>query len=123
LLLKGKKQLNYFGIRLLKVCDVSFQLKGSASAEEATKVCRGYQNCQELAPHYEIDALRYNLCGIRCICSKTKNHLILKCWTSGLLFVFPNYNQGKYRLYKLPKPFRNCEAIGPILQGLNKTHF
>jgi len=46
-----------------KVRCLAFQLKGSASAEEATKVAEAYQNAQELALIIEIDGELPIWCG------------------------------------------------------------
>ena len=101
-----------------KVAMLSFSTKGSAKAPEVDKVVEATKIAQELAPEYEIDGeLQFDAAYISAVAQ-------LKAPESDVagkatVFVFPDLQSGNIG-YKIAQRFGNFEAIGPILQGLNK---
>ena len=111
------KTAEMFGIEP-KVAMLSFSTKGSAKSEEVTKVAEATKIAQELAPEYQIDGeLQFDAAYVAAVGrqkapeSEVAGH--------ATVFVFPEIQSGNIG-YKIAQRFGNFEAIGPILQGLNK---
>jgi phosphate acetyltransferase len=106
-----------FGINP-KVSLLSFSTKGSAKSPEVDKVAEAAKIAKELAPEYEIDGeLQFDASYVEAVAH-------LKSPTSfvagkATVFVFPDLQSGNIG-YKIAQRLGNFEAIGPILQGLNK---
>ncbi|MGY3778489.1 phosphate acetyltransferase [Isobaculum melis] len=101
-----------------KVAMLSFSTKGSAKAEEATKVEEATKIAQELAPEYEIDGeLQFDAAYVASVGQQKAPDS--KVAGQATVFVFPELQSGNIG-YKIAQRFGNFEAIGPILQGLNK---
>ncbi|MBM6742548.1 phosphate acetyltransferase [Enterococcus gallinarum] len=101
-----------------KVAMLSFSTKGSAKAPEVDKVVEATKIAQELAPEYEIDGeLQFDAAYISAVAQlkAPKSEVAGKA----TVFVFPDLQSGNIG-YKIAQRFGNFEAIGPILQGLNK---
>lgn len=101
-----------------KVAMLSFSTKGSAKAPEVDKVVEATKIAQELAPEYEIDGeLQFDAAYISAVAQlKAPESEVAGKAT---VFVFPDLQSGNIG-YKIAQRFGNFEAIGPILQGLNK---
>ncbi|WP_430610013.1 phosphate acetyltransferase [Enterococcus sp. DIV0876] len=101
-----------------KVAMLSFSTKGSAKAPEVDKVAEATKIAQELAPEYEIDGeLQFDAAYVSSVAHlKAPESEVAGKAT---VFVFPDLQSGNIG-YKIAQRFGNFEAIGPILQGLNK---
>ena len=101
-----------------KVAMLSFSTKGSAKAPEVDKVVEATKIAQELAPEYEIDGeLQFDAAYISAVAQLKAPESEVAGKATG--FVFPDLQSGNIG-YKIAQRFGNFEAIGPILQGLNK---
>ena len=89
-----------------------------AKAPEVDKVVEATKIAQELAPEYEIDGeLQFDAAYISAVAQlKAPESEVAGKAT---VFVFPDLQSGNIG-YKIAQRFGNFEAIGPILQGLNK---
>ncbi|MFV0557771.1 MAG: phosphate acetyltransferase [Enterococcus sp.] len=101
-----------------KVALLSFSSKGSAHSEEVTKVMEATKIAQEMAPEYDIDGeLQFDAAYVSSVAQiKAPESEVAGKAT---VFVFPELQSGNIG-YKIAQRFGNFEAIGPILQGLNK---
>lgn len=101
-----------------KVALLSFSTKGSAKGDMVTKVASATKLAQEAAPDLPIDGeLQFDAAFVQEVGelkapgSKVAGH--------ANVFVFPELQSGNIG-YKIAQRFGGFEAIGPILQGLNK---
>jgi phosphate acetyltransferase len=101
-----------------KVAMLSFSTKGSAKAPEVDKVVEATKIAKEIAPDYQIDGeLQFDAAYISAVAQlKAPESEVAGKAT---VFVFPDLQSGNIG-YKIAQRFGNFEAIGPILQGLNK---
>jgi len=101
-----------------KVAMLSFSTKGSAKAPEVDKVVEATKIAKELAPEYQIDGeLQFDAAYISAVAQlKAPESEVAGKAT---VFVFPDLQSGNIG-YKIAQRLGNFEAIGPILQGLNK---
>ncbi|SJZ83481.1 phosphate acetyltransferase [Pilibacter termitis] len=101
-----------------KVALLSFSTKGSAKAPEVEKVAEATKIAKSLAPDCIIDGeLQFDAAYVSSVGQ-------LKAPDSEVagranVFVFPDLQAGNIG-YKIAQRLGNFEAIGPILQGLNK---
>lgn len=101
-----------------KVALLSFSTKGSAKGNMVTKVQEATKLAQEQAPDMAIDGeMQFDAAFVPSVGerkapgSKVAGH--------ATVFVFPELQSGNIG-YKIAQRFGGFEAIGPILQGLNK---
>ena len=100
------------------VAMLSFSTKGSAAGPDVDKVREATEIAQKLAPEYKIDGeLQFDAAFVPTVAK-------LKAPESDVagkakVFVFPEIQSGNIG-YKIAQRFGGFEAIGPILQGLNK---
>ena len=101
-----------------KVAMMSFSTKGSAKSPEVEKVAEATKIAQELAPDFLIDGeLQFDAAYIPGVAQlKAPDSQVAGQAT---VFVFPELQSGNIG-YKIAQRFGGFEAIGPILQGLNK---
>ncbi|MGX7031383.1 phosphate acetyltransferase [Vagococcus zengguangii] len=101
-----------------RVAMLSFSTKGSAASEEVTKVAEATKIAQELAPQYQIDGeLQFDAAFVESVgAQKAPGSAVAGKAT---VFVFPEIQSGNIG-YKIAQRFGGFEAVGPILQGLNK---
>ena len=101
-----------------RVAMLSFSTKGSAKAEQADATIEATRIAKELAPELAIDGeLQFDAAYNQSVAQ-------LKAPESEVagkanVFVFPDLQSGNIG-YKIAQRLGNFEAIGPILQGLNK---
>lgn len=101
-----------------KVALLSFSTMGSARGEEVTKVQEATKIAQELAPDLDIDGeLQFDAAYVPVVANQKAPDS--KVAGQANVFVFPELQSGNIG-YKIAQRFGNFEAIGPILQGLNK---
>lgn len=101
-----------------KVSLLSFSTKGSAQSPEVEKVIEATRIAKKLAPQYIIDGeLQFDASYVESVARlKSPSSSVAGKAT---VFVFPDLQSGNIG-YKIAQRLGNFEAIGPILQGLNK---
>jgi phosphate acetyltransferase len=101
-----------------KVAMLSFSTKGSGAGSDVDKVVEATRIAKELAPEYEIDGeLQFDAAFVPTV-AKLKSP-DSKVAGQAKVFVFPEIQSGNIG-YKIAQRLGGFEAIGPILQGLNK---
>lgn len=101
-----------------KVAMLSFSTKGSAKADEVTKVAEATKIVKELAPDLCVDGeLQFDAAYVSSVAQLKAPDS--KVAGQATVFVFPELQSGNIG-YKIAQRFGGFEAIGPILQGLNK---
>ncbi|QIL46032.1 phosphate acetyltransferase [Vagococcus coleopterorum] len=101
-----------------KVAMLSFSTKGSASAEEVTKVAEATKIAQELAPEYQIDGeMQFDAAFVESVGKQKAPDS--KVAGQATVFMFPEIQSGNIG-YKIAQRLGGFQAIGPVLQGLNK---
>ena len=114
---ESAKTAELFGIEP-NVALLSFSTKGSAKSEEALKVAEAARIAKELAPNYNIDGeLQFDAAFVPSVGKQKAPDSPVA--GEATVFVFPEIQSGNIG-YKIAQRFGNFEAIGPILQGLNK---
>lgn len=101
-----------------KVALLSFSTKGSAKGDMVTKVQEATKLAQEQAPDMDIDGeMQFDAAFVPTVAEKKAPGS--KVAGKATVFVFPELQSGNIG-YKIAQRFGGFEAIGPILQGLNK---
>ena len=114
---ESAKTAEMFGIEP-KVAMLSFSSKGSAKSDEVTKVAEATKIAQELAPEYAIDGeLQFDAAFVESVGQQKSPGS--KVAGQASVFVFPEIQSGNIG-YKIAQRLGGFEAIGPVLQGLNK---
>ncbi|MEG0286509.1 MULTISPECIES: phosphate acetyltransferase [Vagococcus] len=114
---ESAKTAELFGIDP-KVSLLSFSTKGSAKSEEVTKVIEATKIAQELAPEMAIDGeLQFDASYVPGVASQKAPESDVA--GKATVFVFPEIQSGNIG-YKIAQRLGGFQAIGPILQGLNK---
>ena len=114
---ESAKTAEMFGIDP-KVAMLSFSTKGSASSPEQEKVAEATKIAQELAPEYKIDGeLQFDAAFVDSVAKQKAPDSEVA--GQATVFVFPDIQSGNIG-YKIAQRFGAFEAVGPILQGLNK---
>lgn len=101
-----------------KVGLLSFSTKGSAASPEVEKVAEATRIAKELAPELAIEGeLQFDAAYIESVAdTKVPNSEVAGKVN---VFVFPEIQSGNIG-YKIAQRLGNYQAVGPILQGLNK---
>ncbi|GEK91903.1 phosphate acetyltransferase [Alkalibacterium kapii] len=101
-----------------KVALLSFSTKGSAEAPVVDKVREATGIAQGMAPEFDIDGeLQFDAAFVPAVAKQKAPESKVAGETT--VFVFPELQSGNIG-YKIAQRFGNFEAVGPILQGLNK---
>lgn len=101
-----------------RVAMLSFSTKGSAASTEVDKVVEATKIAQSLAPEYQIDGeLQFDAAYSEIVADqKAPNSKVAGHAT---VYVFPDLQSGNIG-YKIAQRLGRYQAVGPILQGLNK---
>lgn len=101
-----------------RVALLSFSSHGSGSSEDVDRVVEATRIAKELAPEYEIDGeLQFDAAYSEVVAKqKVPNSTVAGRAT---VYVFPEIQSGNLG-YKIAQRLGNYQAVGPILQGLNK---
>lgn len=100
------------------VAMLSFSTKGSAAGPDVEKVVEATKIAQDLAPQYKIDGeLQFDAAFVPTV-AKLKSPES-EVAGQAKVYVFPEIQSGNIG-YKIAQRLGGFEAIGPILQGLNK---
>ncbi len=117
LAVESAKTAKSFGIDP-KIALLSFSTKGSAKADEAIKVQKAYELAKKLDENLCIDGeLQFDAAFVEKVGKqKAPNSEVAG---KANVFIFPSLEAGNIG-YKIAQRMGKFEAVGPILQGLNK---
>ncbi|MCM3714205.1 phosphate acetyltransferase [Alkalihalobacillus oceani] len=101
-----------------KVAMLSFSTKGSASSIETKKVAEATKIAQQARPDLVIDGeFQFDAAFVPAVAQKKAPDSPLQGQAN--VFIFPSLESGNLG-YKIAQRLGGYDAIGPILQGLNK---
>lgn len=101
-----------------QVAMLSFSTMGSAKSDEVTKVQETVKLAKELAPNEKIDGeLQFDAAFVPVVAKQKAPESEVAGHAN--VFVFPELQSGNIG-YKIAQRLGGFEAIGPVLQGLNK---
>ncbi|MUK89606.1 phosphate acetyltransferase [Ornithinibacillus sp. L9] len=101
-----------------RVAMLSFSTKGSAKSEETEKVEQALQIAKEKNPSLVIDGeFQFDAAFVPSVAEKKAPDSVIK--GDANVFIFPSLEAGNIG-YKIAQRLGGFEAVGPILQGLNK---
>ena len=101
-----------------QVAMLSFSTMGSAKSDEVTKVQEAVKLAKELAPNEKIDGeLQFDAAFVPVVAKQKAPESEVAGHAN--VFVFPELQSGNIG-YKIVQRLGGFEAIGPVLQGLNK---
>lgn len=101
-----------------QVAMLSFSTMGSAKSDEVTKVQEAVKLAKELAPNEKIDGeLQFDAAFVPVVAKQKAPESEVAGHAN--VFVFPELQSGNIG-YKIAQRLGGFEAIGPVLQGLNK---
>ena len=101
-----------------KIAMLSFSTKGSAQSEETERVIEAISKAKEIDPNLVIDGeFQFDTAFVPSVAAKKAPDSVIQ--GDATVFVFPSLEAGNIG-YKLAERLGGFEAVGPILQGLNK---
>ena len=101
-----------------RVAMLSFSTKGSAKSPETEKVAEALQLAKEKNPQLVIDGeFQFDAAIVPSVAEKKAPDAVIQ--GDANVFIFPSLEAGNIG-YKIAQRLGNFEAVGPILQGLNK---
>jgi phosphate acetyltransferase len=101
-----------------KVAMLSFSTKGSAASMETQKVSEATRTAQQTRPDLVIDGeFQFDAAFVPAVAQKKAPDSPLRGEAN--IFIFPSLESGNLG-YKIAQRLGGYDAIGPILQGLNK---
>ena len=101
-----------------QVAMLSFSTMGSAKSDEVTKVQEAVKLDKELAPNEKIDGeLQFDAAFVPVVAKQKAPESEVAGHAN--VFIFPELQSGNIG-YKIAQRLGGFEAIGPVLQGLNK---
>lgn len=101
-----------------RVAMLSFSTMGSAKSDEVTKVQEAVKLAKELAPNEKIDGeLQFDAAFVPVVAKQKAPESEVAGHAN--VFIFPELQSGNIG-YKIAQRLGGFEAIGPVLQGLNK---
>src|SRR5699024_5265570 len=101
-----------------RIAMLSFSTKGSAKSEETEKVSESVKIAKEMAPNLTVDGeFQFDAAFVPSVAEKKAPGSVLK--GDANVFVFPGLESGNIG-YKIAQRLGGFDAVGPILQGLNK---
>ncbi len=114
---ESSKTAKVFGIDP-KIAMLSFSTKGSAQSEETERVVDAIAKAKEIDSNLVIDGeFQFDTAFVPSVAAKKAPGSEIK--GDATVFVFPSLESGNIG-YKLAERLGGFEAVGPILQGLNK---
>ena len=101
-----------------KVAMLSFSTKGSASSPEVDKVVEATQIAKDINPDLPLDGeFQFDAAYVEAVADKKAPESDIAGHAT--VFVFPEIQSGNIG-YKIAQRLGGYQAIGPVLQGLNK---